>query len=154
MLGGTEVLGEPTLAVDARVLDLAVWAEQQHRGARRRIRGQGADQLLTGVRGAQRQFERRFQYQVGMRPKLYARIARFEAALDAKARARNKSWTEIAHEFGYHDQMHLVHDFGQFSGETPGTLLTELESAHQAFMEGVRLGRLPADHAAAGRLFL
>ena len=59
MLGGAEVLGEPTLGVDARVLDLAVWAEQQHRGARRRIGGQGTDQLLTGVRGAQRQFERR-----------------------------------------------------------------------------------------------
>src|SRR5665213_129893 len=32
-----------------------------------------------------RQFERRFHDQVGMRPKLYSRIARFEAALDGKA---------------------------------------------------------------------
>jgi AraC-like DNA-binding protein len=58
-----------------------------------------------------RQFERRFARQIGMRPKLYARIARFEAALDRKARSRSKSWSDVALESGYHDQMHLVHDF-------------------------------------------
>ena len=66
------------------------------------------------------------------RPKLYARIARFEAALDSKARARAKSWTDVAYEFGYHDQMHLVHDFEQFSGQTPTNLLREVERAHRA----------------------
>jgi AraC-like DNA-binding protein len=101
-----------------------------------------------------RQFERRFRYQIGMRPKLYSRIARFEAALDSKARSRTKSWTEIAHEFGYYDQMHLVHDFGQFSGETPTNLMTELERAHQAFIDAVRLGRAHADDRDAARLFL
>jgi len=54
--------------------------------------------------------------QVGMRPKLYARVARFEAALDSKARSSNKSWTNMAHEFGYYDQMHMVHDFADFAG--------------------------------------
>jgi AraC-like DNA-binding protein len=42
-----------------------------------------------------RQFERRFAQQVGVRPKLYGQIARFEAALDSKARSRTKSWTEV-----------------------------------------------------------
>jgi len=50
--------------------------------------------------------------------------------------------------------MHLIHDFGQFSGETPGNLLTELERAHQAFIDAVRLGRAPADYRASHRLFL
>jgi AraC-like DNA-binding protein len=91
-----------------------------------------------------RQFERRFTQQVGVRPKLYARIARFEAALDSKARSQVKSWTQVAHELGYHDQMHLVHDFEQFSGETPTHLLTEVEKAHRALIDAVRLGRMPA----------
>ena len=43
------------------------------------------------------QFERRFNHQVGMGPKLYARIARFEAALDKKARSRAKSWTDVCY---------------------------------------------------------
>ena len=109
--------------------------------------------LAAGAGLSLRQFERRFHDQVGMRPKLYARVARFEAALDAKARGR-QSWTEIAHSFGYHDQMHLVHDFQEFSSETPSSVLTELERAHEGFIEAVRVGRLPAQAPAAHRLFL
>jgi AraC-like DNA-binding protein len=90
---------------------------------------------LTGL--SLRQFERRFVQQVGVRPKLYARIARFEAALDFKARSEI-SWTEIAHEFGYHDQMHLVHDFEEFSGETPTGILTEVHKAYGAVTEPLR----------------
>jgi transcriptional regulator GlxA family with amidase domain len=75
-----------------------------------------------------RQFERGFVNQVGMRPKLYSRIARFEAALDRKARSAAKSWTDVAHELGYHDQMHMVHDFQDFTGETPGKALHFVES--------------------------
>ena len=75
-----------------------------------------------------RQFQRRFIQQVGMRPKLLARIARFEAALDGKARFAAKSWTDVAHQFGYHDQMHMVHDFGEFTGETPTKTLSQLRA--------------------------
>jgi AraC-like DNA-binding protein len=75
-----------------------------------------------------RQFERRFIQQVGMRPKLFARIARFEAALDNKARFDSKSWTDVAHEFGYYDQMHMVHDFGEFFAGTPTEMLAVLET--------------------------
>jgi AraC-like DNA-binding protein len=91
-----------------------------------------------------RQFERRFRRQVGMRPKLYARIARFEGALDRKARSPAKSWTDVAHEFGYHDQRHLVHDFREFSGETPTNTLTHVEMSYRAQIEATRLGRTPA----------
>jgi len=89
-----------------------------------------------------------------MRPKLYARIARFEAALDAKARVRNRSWTEVAHEFGYHDQMHLIHDFEQFSGETPTGVLTELRRASHDLIDPVQTGRPTADSLVAQRIFL
>lgn len=110
--------------------------------------------LANSVGLSVRQFERRFIQQVGVRPKLYARIARFEAALDSRARSGTKSWTEVAHEFGYHDQMHLVHDFEQFSGETPTNLLTEVENAHRAFIDAVRLGRLSPSHPGTPRLLL
>jgi AraC-like DNA-binding protein len=101
-----------------------------------------------------RQFERRFAQQVGVQPKLYARIARFEAALDSKARSRTKSWTEVAQDFGYYDQMHLIHDFERFSGETPTNLLTEVERAHRALIEAVQSGRMPPNHPEAPRLLL
>ncbi len=66
-----------------------------------------------------RNFQRMFRERVGVSPKLYSRIVRFEAALRTKAASPHMSWMTIAHEFGYHDQMHLIHDFRQFSGETP-----------------------------------
>ncbi len=88
-----------------------------------------------------RQFERRFIDQVGMRPKLFARIARFEAALDAKARFTQKSWTEVAHDFGYYDQMHMIHDFAEFANTTPTETLRQLESV---FVEQIVTMRLAA----------
>ncbi len=50
--------------------------------------------------------------------------------------------------------MHLIHDFEQFSGETPTNLLTEVEKAHRALIDAVRLSRLPPGHSEATRLML
>jgi AraC-like DNA-binding protein len=70
-----------------------------------------------------RQFERRFTNQVGLPPKRYARIVRFNASLKAKMTAPRRLWTDIAHEFGYYDQMHMVRDFETFAGESPATFV-------------------------------
>lgn len=74
-----------------------------------------------------RQFERRFRYEIGMPPKLYARIVRFEAALRRKAAAPALQWTDIAHALGYHDQMHMVHDFNRLSGDSPTAICGQLD---------------------------
>jgi len=74
-----------------------------------------------------RQFERRFVREVGMPPKLYARIVRFEAALRMKAARPETRWIEVAHALGYFDQMHMVHDFKRLSGETPSVIVDQLD---------------------------
>lgn len=74
-----------------------------------------------------RQFERRFRHEVGITPKLYARIARFEAALRCKAAAPDTPWTMIAHDLAYHDQMHMVHDFNRLSGDSPTGIDSQLD---------------------------
>ncbi|MDQ0769543.1 AraC-like DNA-binding protein [Pseudarthrobacter defluvii] len=66
-----------------------------------------------------RQLERSFLREMGMQPKRFARVARFQAALDARVGRPDRSWLDIAAECGYHDQMHLVHDFQAFSGLSP-----------------------------------
>jgi AraC-like DNA-binding protein len=91
---------------------------------------------MTGL--STRQFERRFFQEVGISPKLYARIVRFEAALDCKARCPRKSWTNVAHEFEYHDQMHMIHDFGDFTGDAPMKVLGQVE---EVFREQIRAMR-------------
>lgn len=85
-----------------------------------------------------RQFQRRFAQQVGVHPKLHARIVRFEAALDSKARCSDESWTDVAHEFGYYDQMHMIHDFEGFTGRTPNAILKELEGVFRDKIEAAR----------------
>jgi AraC-like DNA-binding protein len=73
-----------------------------------------------------RQFERNFQREVGTAPKTFARIARFQSALDAKVAAPNRTWLDIAHSFGYHDQMHMIHDFQALGRNTPTHLIAQL----------------------------
>jgi methylphosphotriester-DNA--protein-cysteine methyltransferase len=72
-------------------------------------------------------FQRRFSEYVGISPKLYARIVRFELVLKAKAAAPNMTWMNASHQVGYHDQMHMVHDFREFSADTPTGIFRRAE---------------------------
>jgi transcriptional regulator GlxA family with amidase domain len=101
-----------------------------------------------------RQFERRFIQQVGMRPKLFARIARFESALESRARSVTRSWTDVAHEFGYFDQMHLVHDFAEFTGQTPTDTLAHFETVFLEHIKAMRSGSPSANANNDSRLIL
>ena len=69
---------------------------------------------------------RRFREQVGLTPKAYANILRFNHALDL-ARRPQASWAEIAHDCGYYDQAHLVRDFQRYAGRAPSSLLRDAE---------------------------
>ena len=42
------------------------------------------------------------------------------------------TWTDIAYEYGYHDQMHMIHDFQGLSNESPSELLRHLSNIYQA----------------------
>jgi AraC-like DNA-binding protein len=90
-----------------------------------------------------RQFERGFQERLGLSPKLFARIVRFEAALDRKARSPIRSWTDIASELGYFDQMHMIHDFHTFTGGTPTRILAEMESLFRERIKAIRVKPTP-----------
>lgn len=57
-----------------------------------------------------RQFQRRFTTQIGLAPKLYARTARFDAALTMHRNQPAKPWTRIVQEAGYFDQAHFVRE--------------------------------------------
>jgi AraC-like DNA-binding protein len=36
-------------------------------------------------------------------------------------------WTDVAHNLGYHDQMHMVHDFNRLSGDSPTAICGQLD---------------------------
>ena len=76
-----------------------------------------------------RQFERSFFERVGLAPKLYARIVRFDQAFRLKERQPHLDWLAVAVQTGYYDYRHLVRDFKEFAGVTPPRLLAA-EAAH------------------------
>jgi AraC-like DNA-binding protein len=59
-----------------------------------------------------------FREQVGVTPKLLARILRFQHAI--RLIDGGRGWAEIAQACGYYDQAHMVRDFRQFAGGAPG----------------------------------
>jgi AraC-like DNA-binding protein len=69
-----------------------------------------------------RQLERRFRHAVGISPKLFCRMQRFQQVFQSMEGA-NSNWVETAVNCGYYDQAHLIRDFREFSGATPTALL-------------------------------
>jgi len=65
---------------------------------------------------------RRFRREIGLTPKAYANIHRFERALRLGL-ARAAGWGEIAQCCGYFDQAHLIRDFRRYAGRAPARLL-------------------------------
>ena len=61
----------------------------------------------------------RFREQVGLPPKLLARLIRFERLMQHLRAGGREGFAELAATFGYYDQAHLVRDFRQFTGATP-----------------------------------
>lgn len=62
----------------------------------------------------------RFRQQVGMSPKRYLRLRRFQQVLAATAISGQRvDWAGLAVDCGYHDQAHLAHEFREFSGLSP-----------------------------------
>jgi AraC-like DNA-binding protein len=66
-----------------------------------------------------RRLVERFKTAVGLAPKRYCRILRFQRALAWAERGRQVDWTRIAMDCGYFDQAHFIHDFRSFAGITP-----------------------------------
>ena len=68
-----------------------------------------------------------FRSQVGLAPKQFCRILRFQHAHLVAQRTGRVNWAEVALTCGFYDQAHLTHDFRRLSGLTP----TQYERATQ-----------------------
>jgi AraC-like DNA-binding protein len=93
--------------------------------------------LAAGAGVGARQLERRFLDEVGVTPKLLARISRFQRVFRAIER-RPIGWTRVAAECGYYDSSHLVRDCREFAGEPPSRALDGAEALTLAFTRARR----------------
>lgn len=60
-----------------------------------------------------------FAAQVGLTPKLFSRVRRFQRALTLADQTESAEWVQIALESGYFDQSHMINDFVELCGFTP-----------------------------------
>lgn len=78
---------------------------------------------------------RRFNEQVGLSPKAYARVIRISALMERLDKLGADDWAMLAEDFGYHDQAHLSHDFQEFCGASPGEYLKRAAPGGGATLE-------------------
>jgi AraC-like DNA-binding protein len=79
-----------------------------------------------------RQFRRICFDRTGITPKRLARLLRFRQALVRAGQERPTDWAQVALECGYYDQAHLIHEFREFSGATPGEFAAAPQSTNLA----------------------
>jgi AraC-like DNA-binding protein len=67
-----------------------------------------------------RRFIELFRHSVGLTPKVYCRVLRFQRAVERLSRRTAASLAEIAVDAGYSDQAHFTREFREFTGVAPG----------------------------------
>jgi AraC-like DNA-binding protein len=91
-----------------------------------RRQGRLSVQRLADAAGVSRQhLTRAFREQIGVTPKLYCRLARFQSGLSYAGRGNGVDWAQAALEMGYADQSHMIAEFKRFSSLTPQKLAAQ-----------------------------
>jgi len=60
-----------------------------------------------------------FKEEIGVSPKLFCQIQRFQRATRLIAHSPHPNWVDIALSCGYYDQAHFINAFQRFAGITP-----------------------------------
>lgn len=129
------LLEAPTPLAKFRILEHALFARWRGLAAGHRVlpyalgsftrepSGPTVGQVSSTVGLSRRRFIEVFTAEVGMTPKIFCRVRRFQRALHEIERRGRMPWSDLAIECGYYDQAHFIHDFKEFSGLTPGEYL-------------------------------
>jgi AraC-like DNA-binding protein len=108
----------PASRLSVDVPGLARWARAEPGGMTVRILADAA-----GV--SRRHLTRVFRQVVGVSPKRYCRLARFQAGLVHAGAGAGVKWAQVATELGYADQSHMIAEFRELSSLTPEALATQ-----------------------------
>ncbi|MBD2705360.1 AraC family transcriptional regulator [Spirosoma sp. BT702] len=106
------------------------------------------DWLADQANLSPRQFYNSFVQRMGISPKLYARIARFDQTMKLKSTQPHKDWLHIAIEMGYYDYQHMARDFKEFTTLTPIEFFqAETDAPERAFGNAETIQLLTASHS-------
>ena len=86
-----------------------------------RQRGTPSVQAVCAHAGISRQhLARKFAHHVGISPKLFCRVVRFQNIVERLRGSGPVDWSATALELGYYDQAHMISDFKELAGLSPG----------------------------------
>lgn len=83
-----------------------------------------------------------FRLEVGLTPKLFSRIQRFQRVLARVHNIPAPDWAQLALDHGYFDQSHMIRDFHAFSGFSPADYLRRLHDLRKKSLK-VKFNHLP-----------
>lgn len=89
---------------------------------RRVVSSRGRVEIGTVARDlgwSRRHLSTQFRQEIGLTPKVTARLARFEHAHRLAIQAEPPSWADVAATAGYTDQAHLVREWREHTGRPP-----------------------------------
>lgn len=84
---------------------------------------QRVSDVLAEIGLSPRRFSQVFKEQVGVTPKLFHRVRRFQRMVAFFPESTGVDWAGTAIDAGYYDQAHLIHEFRAFSSITPAAFL-------------------------------
>jgi AraC-like DNA-binding protein len=84
----------------------------------------------------ERRFGELFKSEIGIGPKAFGRIRRFQGAFARVRQGDTPDWARLAADSGYFDQSHMIRDFVEFSGLSPARYLRWLRELAR---QGVRV---------------
>ena len=90
-------------------------------------------ELCAALFISERQLERIFRQYIGLSPKYYCRIIRFNYIFQC-IQNKDSTWMDIVHNAGYYDQSHFIRNFKAFTGEEPSSYVFEKENLANFFL--------------------
>ena len=83
------------------------------------------NEIIDNYPNTQKHLIDQFKKYIGLTPKYYQRILRFNEILQQIQKKENITWTQIAYQCGYSDQSHFIKEFKHFSGFNPKEFIQE-----------------------------
>ena len=84
-----------------------------------------------------RQFQRKFKDTMGVAPKFFQKISRFQSVIKYLLINKHTDYLETALDNGYYDQSHFIKDFLEFTGEFPSAFLQEKSFNHHFYNNSI-----------------
>ncbi|MBN2174503.1 MAG: helix-turn-helix transcriptional regulator [Bacteroidales bacterium] len=85
----------------------------------------GLNKMIEKTGYTQKHIIQIFKKYLGLTPKLYQRIVRFNKALEEIELTRKIDWVQLSLDCGYFDQAHFINEFNHFSGMNPTQYLVQ-----------------------------